>query len=78
MSTVLFAERGENMKQLKTNMILRLGIAKLGLRNWQAAEIIGLSESYFSRIIRKEMPYKKQIEMFEKIREGAKYYDENN
>ena len=66
------------MKQYKTNIILRLGIAELGLWNWQAAEIVGVSESYFSRIIRKELPYEKQIELLEKIREGVKHYDENN
>lgn len=60
------------MKQHKTNMILRLGIAELGLRNWKAAEIVGVSESYFSKIIRGEMPQAKQIEMLEKIREGVK------
>ena len=64
------------MKQHKTNMILRLGIAELGLRNWQAAEIVGISESYFSKIIRVEMPQGKQLEMLERIMEGAKKYAE--
>lgn len=43
------------MKQHETNMILRLGIAELGLRNWQAAEMLEISESYFSKIIRGEL-----------------------
>lgn len=64
------------MKQHKTNMILRLGMAELGLRNWQAAEIVGISESYFSKIIRGEMPQGKQLEMLERIKEGAKKYAE--
>ena len=64
------------MKQLKTNLIIRLAINELGLRNWQAAKIIGVSESYFSKIIRDEMPQSKQLEMIEKIQEGAKEYAE--
>ena len=55
------------MRQHNTNTILRSGIAKLGLRNWQAAEIVGLSESYFSRVIRKEMPQEQQFEMLQLI-----------
>lgn len=68
------------MKQHKTNIVLHCGIAESGLRNWEAAEIIGFSESYFSRMIRTELPFEKQLEMLEKIREGVKKNgnDENN
>jgi len=64
------------MRQHKTNMILRLGIAELGLKNWQAAEIIGISEGYFSKTIRGELPTEKQFEMLENIREGVKKHGE--
>ena len=68
------------MKQSRTNVVLRVGIAELGLCNWKAAEILGLSESCFSRKIRREVPLEKQLEMLEKIREGVKKNgnDENN
>lgn len=60
------------MRQHNTNILLRLGIADLGLRNWEAAEILGISDSYFSKIIRTELPISEQMELLQKIREGGK------
>ena len=58
------------------NILLKVGMAELGIRQYQAAKILGLSEGYFSKILRDELTECKQIEMLERIREGTKKYAE--
>ena len=60
------------------NILLKVGMAELGIRQYEAAKFCGVSEGYFSKILRDELPQIKQIELLEKIREGVKHYDENN
>lgn len=58
------------------NIVIKVGMAELGIRQYEAAKILGVSEGYFSKILREELPHGKQIEMLERIREGAKKYAE--
>lgn len=61
-----------------TNVLIRVGMAELNIRQYQAAKILGISEGYLSKILREELPQSKQYKMLEQIREGVSKHDENN
>lgn len=60
------------------NIVIKVGMAELGIRQYEAAKLLGISEGYFSKILRNELSYSKQTEMLERIREGVNGNDENN
>lgn len=55
-----------------TNMIIRVALMETGMKQWQLAEILQISENTLGRRLRHEMDEAKQIEIAEKIREAAK------
>lgn len=62
------------IRHRKTNIYLRDQIKKLGLYNWEAAKILGFSETWFCVLLREEIPLEEQVKIVEQIREGVKDY----
>ena len=62
------------------NLIIRKALRRYKLKQWQAAKIIGIGESTFTRRMREEMPAETQMLIVEKIREhlGKGEDDEEN
>ena len=52
---------------MKANMELRMQIMSKGLKNWQVADALGIHESNFTRLMRKELPLEKKKEVLEAI-----------
>lgn len=55
------------MKARTTNKLVRTSIKNSSLRQWEVAEKLGISESYFSKIIRSELPIEEQQELVTRI-----------
>lgn len=51
------------------NQDIRRAAAKANVRLWQVADALGKTDSYFSRMLRKELPAQKKREIFTIIRE---------
>ena len=51
----------------KNNLILREGLKKNRIFQWQAADALGMHESCFSRMLRKELSDKDQTELIARI-----------
>lgn len=49
------------------NIEVRLEMAKSGLKQWQVAELIGITEQAFSKKLRKELPQAEQQRIIEMI-----------
>lgn len=49
------------------NLIIRTYLMRNGLKHYKAAEILGMSETKFSRELRKELPRETQEAMIQKI-----------
>lgn len=48
--------------KMEKNLDIRMAIKSAGLKQWQVAEVYGLSEGNFSRMLRKELlPEKKEL-----------------
>ena len=45
------------------NTGIRVAILTAGLKQYQVAEAMGISEEYFSKLLRRELPEKKQKEI---------------
>ena len=54
-----------------TNIDVRIAMIKADMKQWQAAEVLGISETGLCRKLRKELPRKEQEEMIEKILKSA-------
>ena len=51
------------------NQDIRRAAAKANVKLWQVADALGKTDSYFSRMLRKELPAQKKSEIFSIIRE---------
>ena len=51
------------------NQTIRRTAAAAGVRLWQIADRMGYTDSYFSRLLRKELPEEKQAEALRIIAE---------
>lgn len=74
-STKKHIEEAKIVLKPKANLFLRVGIAELGLKNWQAGAILGQSETVFSRKLSRPMDDREQVEWLERIREGVKGFE---
>ena len=50
-----------------SNMAIRLEMAKHGLKQWQVAELLGISEQAFSKKLRKELSTNEQDKIIQLI-----------
>lgn len=50
-----------------TNIEIRVAILTAGLKQWMVAEEMGLTEQYFSQLMRHELPPEKQAEILAAI-----------
>lgn len=65
--------REENKRMVK-NEDIRMAIKEAGLKQWQVADVYGLSEGNFSRLLRKELLPERKEEVFiaiEKTKENV-------
>lgn len=65
-----FCERGREMNNLR----IRQAIAQGRIKYWEIAEALGISDSAFSRKLRKELPDEEQeriLAIIMRIKEGA-------
>ena len=53
----------------QANQKIRRTAAAAGVKLWQIANRLGITDSYFSRLLRKELPEKKQAEIMQIIAE---------
>lgn len=53
----------------KTNQTIRRTAAGAGIRLWQIADKLGVTDSHFSRILRKELPEEKKTQIMQIIAE---------
>lgn len=53
----------------QTNQTIRRTAAGAGVRLWQIADKLGITDSHFSRILRKELPEDKQARIMQIIAE---------
>ena len=51
-----------------TNMEIRIEMTKKNLKQWQVADLLGISESVFSRKLRQEMPDDEKQQILKVIR----------
>lgn len=56
------------------NKDIRKAIVTSGLKYWQVADKYGLTDSNFSRLLRKELPKEKKEKVFKAIEEAKKEY----
>ncbi|MDG0059157.1 hypothetical protein [Priestia sp. P5] len=63
---------------MENNKDVRNAIKEAKLKQWQVADIYGLSEGNFSRMLRKELPKKKKEEIFTAIEKAKKEIKEVN
>jgi len=54
-----------------TNIDVRIAMIKANMKQWQAAEVLGISESGLCRKLRKELPKEEQEKMVKKIMDNA-------
>ena len=54
------------------NQTIRRTAAAAGVKLWQIADRMGYTDSYFSRLLRKELPEEKQAEILQIISELEK------
>lgn len=57
---------------MSNNIEIRMEMAKSGLKQWQVAERLGLSESGFSRLLRKELSDEEKQKIIKCIQSGTK------
>lgn len=58
---------------MTSNLEIRRAIKKTGLFQWQVAERYGVSESQFSRMLRRELPDEEKrliLNIIEQLKEG--------
>ncbi len=53
----------------QTNQNIRKAAAGAGVKLWQIADKLGYTDSYFSRLLRKELPEDKQAQIMQIIAE---------
>lgn len=51
----------------QTNQTIRRTAAGAGVKLWQIADKLGITDSHFSRILRKELPEEKQSQIMQII-----------
>ncbi len=56
------------MREQKENQDIRAAISGAGLKQWEAAELLGICEGTFSRWLRRELPEEKKKMILERIR----------
>lgn len=56
------------MQENKENQEIRAAISSAGLKQWEAAELLGICEGTFSRWLRRELPEKKKKMILDRIR----------
>lgn len=56
----------------KANEDIRKAASEAGVKLWMIADAIGMNDSYFSRLLRKELPDEKRITILRAIEELAK------
>lgn len=49
------------------NIEIRAAYMAAGVKQWQLAKMLGLSESHFSRKLRKELPQEKKVQILAAI-----------
>ena len=60
-------ERGEKMK----NIEIRMALMKAGIKNYQLAELLGITETSLSRKLRNELPEDEKERILAIIMKGA-------
>lgn len=63
---------------MANNKDIRNAIKEAKLKQWQVADMYGLSEGNFSRMLRKELSRKKKEEIFTAIEKAKKEIKEAN
>ncbi|USL33989.1 hypothetical protein [Priestia megaterium] len=63
---------------MENNKDIRNAIRAAKLKQWQVADMYGLSEGNFSRILRKELSLKKKEEIFTAIEKAKKEFKKVN
>lgn len=54
------------------NLLIRIAMTESGTRQWEAAQILGVHESTFSRMLREELPELEQQQIADLIRKNKK------
>lgn len=54
------------------NKDIREAVTRAGLKLWQIADALGITDSYFSRKLRKELPEEEKERIFGIVRELSK------
>ena len=54
------------------NKDIREAVSRAGLKLWQIADALGITDSYFSRKLRKELPQEEKDRIFTIIKELSK------
>lgn len=52
------------------NMAIRIAMTKCGMKQWQLAKLLNISESALSRLLRAELPEEKQKDIVAMIQNG--------
>lgn len=60
-----------------TNMKVRFAMLEHGIKQWQVAKLLNISESVFSRRLRKELSEEEQEKIITLIEERSKEYADN-
>ena len=64
----IFFRKEIKMREQKANQDIRTAISSAGLKQWEAAELLGICEGTFSRWLRRELPEEKKKMILERIR----------
>lgn len=56
------------------NMEIRIEMTRHGLKQWQVANLLGVSESVFSRMLRKELSEEEKERILKAIKGGVSDY----
>lgn len=62
--------KGCEMRKRKKNVRIRTLIKNAGLTQWEAGEMLGYTESAFSRKLRKELPEDEQNRLISKLKKA--------
>ena len=65
---MLSIERCGNLKNIK----IRVEMTRIGLKQWEVAKLLGISESVFSRKLRNELPEAEQERIITLIHNSRK------
>lgn len=61
----------ESVRKVAANKAVRLVMAEYGMKQYDVAKALGISEAQVSRMLREELPEDKQEEIIEAIKNGG-------